>query len=197
MRLDSYRRDEVDHVAMRGGHMKARGLRARLLVTSLTIGTLMVPSATAGAGVKDGNCKLTGDGAHATGDALKLSIIGSLYDATGTGTLTTSTGDVYELTVVFINCRRDGGGGPGAPYSGDSSTGPNIAEIEGSATKNGVPGYEWAATIHDHGEGYPGQPRPMIQDDWALTVAHPDGIDYIIDYQEGGLIASGNFQVQT
>jgi hypothetical protein len=163
--------------------VRFEGRRSRgglLLAASVVAGTLIVPSSTALAGHKDGECKLTGNGTLASGDSFTVSAQGVDFNAAGTATLTTAGGDVYELSVVSLSCRRDGGGGPGSP-EGNA----NIGDIEGPATKNGVPGYEFAGTFHDHGEG---SLRERLADDLAITI--------LGDYSASGMLERGNIQLQ-
>jgi hypothetical protein len=163
-----------------------------LVATAIVVGPVLAPSV-ALAGVKDNQCKLTGTGTIASGDTLVLSVKANNTTGAATGTvqLNTATGDIYDFSVTFMSCRRDGGGGPGAP--GGIS---NIPELEGSGTKNGVAGYDFAATVHDHGEGSTGVAQNLLPDEFGITAAvAPD--DVVIDFQASGLLVSGNFQVQS
>jgi hypothetical protein len=129
------------------------------------------------------NCKLSASGQTGAGDTFagEAKVTGGFV--TGNWNQRTPSGDVVVGTITFLHCRRDGGGGPGAPPAE-----PNIAEIEGTATFNGVGGYEFAATLHDHGEGTTDR---RLADDLAITVANTS----VVVYSGGGLLVDGNIQI--
>ncbi len=90
----------------------------------------------------------------------------------GMWTVRLSTGDVFVGRVTVLNCRRDGGGGPDL----------NVADIEGVGWLNGERGYEFAATMHDHGDG----PPVYLEDDFAITIAKGSTV-----ISTGGLVTWG------
>jgi hypothetical protein len=129
--------------------------------------------------VNEAGCKLTGGGTTASGDRLRAVAKVTKGEFTGKVKLVTSAGDRFRGVIAALQCRRNGGGGPGAP---DANV--NIADIEGFGTWNGVPGYEWAATLHDHGEG---SLANRLADDFAITVLGAGSA--------AGQLVAGNVQI--
>ena len=167
----------------------------RVLLGCVIVGAaLCAPSTIASAATKPGTCKVTGDGSLATGTYLNISetAVQGTGDPNGTVALVTSSGDVYQFGTTYLFCGHDGGGGPGSPNPQPGV--PNIANTEGPGTKNGVPGYYFAATIHDHGEGS-ASGKPINPDEFAIQVV--DSTQTTVLFQEGGLLVSGNIQIQT
>jgi hypothetical protein len=120
---------------------------------------------------------------------------GGTGDPNGSVKLVAPSGDVYQFATNFLFCGHDGGGGPGAPHN-PQATDPNIANTEGPGTKNGIPGYYFAATIHDHGEGWTGIGNtPQNGDEFAVSVADTSGTTIFL--HTSGIITSGNIQIQT
>jgi hypothetical protein len=151
---------------------------------ALTAGLLSLHSAAAVADAETGNCNVLGGGRLADGSSLEVSVRTIDGQARGTAQFATSAGR-FLGDVVFVNCRRDGGGGPGVP--GEFS--PNIAEFEGSGTFDGVPGYDFVCTVHDHGEA---NIQVRLPDEFVCVVA--SGESAVVS-QDSGLVVAGNFQL--
>ncbi len=129
-------------------------------------------------------CILTGGGQTTAGDTFSGNARDVHGETSGNWHHMTPAGDLFHADVTFLSCRRNGGGGPGSP-PGNA----NIAEFEGTGTWNGQPGYEFAATVHDHGEG---NLSNRLADDLAIVIVDPDGVVVV---SGGGLLESGNVQV--
>jgi hypothetical protein len=155
-------------------------------LAAVTIGVVMtlatVHGAPAGASDEAG-CKLTGGGILETGDRFRASAKVLKGKYTGKVKVVTPSGDKFRGVITAIFCRRNGGGGPGSPHADV-----NIAEIEGFGTLNGVAGYEWAATTHDHGEGVL---TNRLADDFAFAAVL--GATPVLS--TSGLLVAGNVQI--
>jgi hypothetical protein len=171
---------------------------ARMLCATVIVGAaLCVPSSVVNAGVQNGGCKVTGGGTQGYGVNAHLEVSAHWDGASqysGNVTLTTPAGDVYQFNVTFLFCGHDGGGGPGAPNDGSPGDA-NIANFEGYGKKNGVPGYDYAVTLHDHGEGVTGN-HLENPDEFAIQVERTAD-QVIVEHYAGAILGGGNFQVQT
>jgi hypothetical protein len=161
----------------------------KYLLTIATVGVTalaLLVSTTMGSGkaiAVEAECVLSGDGVISTGDSFSVDAKVTQGAFTGNFRLVAPNGDIFEGSVTSMHCRRDGGGGPGAP-----NTFPNIADFEGFGTFNGAPGFEFAATAHDHGEG---NLKQRLADDLAFQVADSTAVVY----SEAGLVTEGNIQI--
>lgn len=118
-------------------------------------------------------CKLVGLAALGSDDHLAGAAIVRPGGAdVGLWTVRLSTGDVFVGRVTALNCRRNGGGGPDL----------NVADIEGVGWLNGERGYEFAATMHDHGDG----PPVYLEDDFAIMIVKGSTV-----ISTGGLVTWG------
>ena len=131
----------------------------------------------------EANCMIGGGGqADGTRFSAQGSSDGTVYE--GSVSVTTPDGDRFVGDIVLLQCRRNGGGGPGSP---DANV--NIADIEGPGILNGVAGYEYGATMHDHGEG---NLNDRLPDDFAITIV--DGSGNVI-LTVAGILDAGNVQI--
>lgn len=99
----------------------------------------------------------------------------------GEVTIVSPSGDRFVGSVEAFHYRRDGGGGPGAP---DLDL--NIGVLEGFGSLNGHPRHEFAATVHDHGEG---DPTHRLPDAFALAYDGPPLVNL------GGALQGGKPQI--
>ena len=130
---------------------------------------------------------LTGSGAANYGDfpivSFAVNVNVGKGEVKGSFTFTTPAG-TFVGSVTAVECRRDGGGGPGVPVFV-----PNIANFEGTGQFNGVAGYDFAATLHDHGEG---KSSNQLPDELAATAADSS----TVVSHGAGLLTSGNIQLR-
>jgi hypothetical protein len=149
-----------------------------VLGTAMLLAPLVAADA-AGAAA-DAGCKLTGGGVTGDGGRFRANAKVTKGEVVGRVKLRTAAGERFRGNVTALQCRRDGGGGPGSP-EGNA----NIADVEGTGLWNGVP-IEWAGTLHDHGEG---NLTDRLADDVAITVVLPAGLTV------AGVLVAGNVQI--
>jgi hypothetical protein len=128
---------------------------------------------------------MVGGGGKADGHRMTAEARSTDTGYTGSVKVTTATGDVFVSDdVVLLQCRRDGGGGPEAP---DADV--NIADFEGTGTLNGVSGFEYGVTLHDHGEG---NLTDRLADDFAIAIVDSGGFPILV---AAGTLDAGNVQI--
>jgi hypothetical protein len=157
----------------------------RSVLVALGLMTVFAPIASGSAGAAaEAHCTLTGAGNLDDGAKVRVRAkVTPKGEYTGRVKVVTASGDRFVGSVDVLQCRRDGGGGPGSP---DADV--NIADIEGFGSWNGVPGYEFVASMHDHGEG---SLANRLADDFTISVALGGPILHSV----GGLLEGGNVQV--
>jgi len=157
-----------------------------MLLSAVGLVGLFGATSPAASAADRGTCKLTGGGVTDDGASFTISAQSQRGVNRGRIVVVTPNGDELVGTIMtLLECRKDGGGGPGAPHGNQ-----NVGEAEGPATVNGVAGYEFSAVIWDHGEG---RPTDRLADSFGIVVA-PSGGNSIL-YRVGGLVVSGNIQV--
>jgi hypothetical protein len=132
----------------------------------------------------EAHCTVTGAGTTNDGSRFRVHAkVTPKGEYTGRVRVVSSSGDRFVGSVGIVQCRRDGGGGPGAPAADV-----NIGDIEGFGSLNGVPGYEFVGSMHDHGEG---NLTDRLEDDFRLAIS----LGGPILRNWGGLLEEGNVQV--
>jgi hypothetical protein len=156
-------------------------------VTTFVAGAALVltPLAVAGSAgaVTESHCTMNAAGTANDGSRFRAVAKVTKGEVTGRVKLRTAAGDRFRGSIALFDCRRDGGGGPGAPAADV-----NIADIEGYGSWNGGPAVEWVASMHDHGEG---NLRDRLEDDFRIAIALVPPA--IVTF--GGLLVTGNVQV--
>lgn len=123
------------------------------------------------------DCKIVGAAALDSDDYVAGSAVNLPGGAdTGLWVLRLANGDVFVGRSTFVHCRRDGGGGPSL----------NVGELEGVGWLNGVRGYEFSVSLHDHGDG----PPTNLQDDFIITIAKDATF-----IRAGGLVRCGGITI--
>jgi hypothetical protein len=157
-------------------------------VTSSIVGAVLVlapvvAAGSAGAAPAEAFCKMNAAGT--TSDGTRFRAVGKVTkgEFTGRVKLRTAAGDRFRSTISILQCRRDGGGGPGAPAADV-----NIADIEGFGSWNGGPPVEWVGSMHDHGEG---NLTDRLADDFRIAIELVPSTAFGF----GGLLVAGNVQV--
>jgi hypothetical protein len=157
-----------------------------VLVVALGLMTAAVPigAATPGGAAAEAHCFLTGAGTTSDGSRFRVRAkVTPQGEYTGRVRVVSASGDRFVGSIDILQCRRNGGGGPGSPEADV-----NIADIEGFGTWNGVPGYEFVGSMHDHGEG---NLTDRLADDFRLAFS----LGGPIVGNFGGLLTAGNVQV--
>lgn len=129
-------------------------------------------------------CFLTGGGT-VNGDSFGGQA-GSFRDGSidGTWSHVTSDGNQFQGDIDALSCQKNGG--DPEPPAVDFS----IANVSGTGTWNGEPGYTFGASLQDHGE--PGAREPGTGDSYHVVVSDADG-GFV--YAAGGVLDDGNIQI--
>jgi hypothetical protein len=136
------------------------------------------------------DCWIAGDGAIDPDGTGELDVFegevrhtGATEDATGNWEHTTSMGDRFVATPTWMQCRANGGFGPGDPPGSTA----NLSDFRGTGRWNGMPGYTFRVHGEDRGAG-----GDVGNDFYSITVFNPGGT---LHYFAGGSTESGNYEI--